>query len=89
MELVGWIGSMLLALCGLPQAIKSIRSGTSRGISLLMLLMWFSGEVFGLVYVISLASYPLIFNYFLNLVLLLIILKYWFYPRNKEGHNNV
>ena len=50
-EQVGWVGSILFALCGLPQAIQSVMDGHSNGIAWGFLLMWLGGEVLTLYYV--------------------------------------
>lgn len=76
MEWLGWIGGILLALCGLPQAIKSWQDGHSDGISWSFLLMWAIGEVFVLIYIIPSGQLPLILNYTINIIFAVIILKY-------------
>jgi uncharacterized protein with PQ loop repeat len=81
MESIGYIGSILLALCGLPQAVLSIKQGNSNGISLLFLLMWTLGELFTIVYIIPKADIPLLINYSSNLVFLSVIWKYKLKPR--------
>lgn len=77
-EHIGWISGILFAFCGLPQAIQSIRTGNSEGVSLALLLMWGTGEVLAIIYVLGKHGLdkPLIFNYALNLVFISIILKY-------------
>lgn len=84
-ELCGWIGCFLLAICALPQTLKSIKDRHSHGMSWGSILLWLFGEAFGLVYVASLASLPLIFNYGLNVILLTIILWYKVFPKYKEN----
>ena len=82
MELLGWIGSFCLAICGLPQAIQSIREGHSNGLSYGLLFLWFTGEVCTFIYILSsIISIPLLCNYFANILFLLIIIKYKIYPR--------
>lgn len=76
METIGWIGSILFAICGLPQAIQSIRDGHSRGLNWSFLLCWLFGEILTMVYIFPKGDWPLIFNYSLNLVFLGIILRY-------------
>ncbi len=39
-EIVGWIGAILLATCGLPQLYKSIKTKDFRGLSMLFILWW-------------------------------------------------
>lgn len=79
----GWVGSILFAICAIPQAYKSYCDKHSNGLSILFLLIWFIGEVLTLIYVILLESInllPLIFNYGCNLFCLLIIMYYRFFP---------
>jgi len=81
MENLGWIGSILLAFCGLPQCIDSIKSGNSKGLNWGFLLMWFFGEIFTFYYVANNIDLPLILNYGANIIFLIIIIKYKFWPR--------
>jgi len=85
-EIIGWTGSALFALCGLPQAVQSTREGHSHGLSWLFLLMWFWGEIFTLCYVWPKMDYPLLANYFVNLVFVVIILFYKIFPRAKNAN---
>lgn len=75
-ETLGWIGCVLLALCGIPQAIKSIKDKHSRGISWSFILMWTLGEVLVLGYTIALGNWPLIVNYVANVLSCGVILFY-------------
>lgn len=84
--IIGWTGGMLLAVCGLPQAVLSYRSGNSDGISWMFLWAWFIGEVFLLVHVWNLyglnwLAAPLLVNYALNVVLVGVILRYKIWTR--------
>ncbi len=82
LEALSWIGGLLLAVCGIPQAWKSYKEGHSTGISWAFLWMWFWGEVFVLIYVFPQYLWPLILNYGLNIIIIGIILWYKFRPRN-------
>lgn len=81
METIGWIGSILLAFCGLPQAIESWRTKNSDGLTWSFLLMWGMGEVFTIIYILPKWHWPLIFNYTANLIFIGIILYYKIKPR--------
>lgn len=81
METIGYIGSIMLACCGLPQAYHSIKTGKSEGLSLGFLLLWSLGEIFTLIYIIPKADIPLLLNYSCNILFLVIIWKYYFFPR--------
>ena len=81
--MIGYIGAALLAICALPQAIFSVKNGHSHGLSLLFLWSWFLGEVFMLYFVIDTVGPqgPLFWNYYINTVLVFIIVYYRHFPR--------
>jgi len=81
METIGWIGSILLAFCGLPQAIESFKTKNSDGLTWGFLIMWGVGELFTIVYIIPKWHWPLIFNYTANIIFISIILYYKIKPR--------
>ena len=81
MEMIGWAGAILFAICGLPQAVQCAREGHARGLNWFFLLAWFFGEVLTIIYVWPKADYPLLFNYFLNLLFLVVILRYKIWER--------
>lgn len=81
-ENLAWVGSILLALCAIPQAFMSYRNGHSDGISWGFVLLWFFGEVFTIGYVIKESAVPLIVNYAANILFLLIIIRYKIWQRN-------
>lgn len=79
---IGWIGTLLLSFSGMPQAYQCYRQGHARGLSILTLMMWFTGEIcyvvatigeFGLVW-------WLLTNYILNILFISMMLRYWFFP---------
>jgi uncharacterized protein with PQ loop repeat len=81
METIGWIGSILFAVCGIPQAYHCWKVGNARGLSWGFINCWFFGEVFTLIYVFPKSDWPLIFNYTLNLVFLVVIIKFKIWER--------
>lgn len=82
METIGWIGSALFAMCGVPQAIQCYRAGHARGLAWGFLGMWFFGEILTLAYILPKLDWPLIFNYTFNLALLLVIIRYKLLPKD-------
>ena len=81
MEYIGWIGSILLAFCGLPQAIESYKTKNSDGLTWGFLGMWGMGEIFTIIYILPKWHWPLIFNYTANIIFIGIILYYKIKPR--------
>lgn len=88
LEMMGWAGSLLFAICGLPQAIDCYRSGHARGLNWFFLLAWLGGEVFTIAYVWPKADYPLLANYFMNLVFVVIMLKFKIWERQPKEETN-
>ena len=84
MDTIGWIGSILFAICGLPQAIQCAKDGHSRGLNWLFILCWLFGEIFTIVYVWPKADYILLSNYFVNLIFLAIMIRYKIWERNNK-----
>ncbi|MFA8433281.1 MAG: PQ-loop domain-containing transporter [Marinifilaceae bacterium] len=76
-EIIGWMGSIMFAICALPQVIHTWRTRKSDDLSEMFLWLWFWGEVFTFYYILygdfkqGVYHVPLYFNYFFNLVLVL------------------
>ena len=83
MENIGWLGSILLAFCGLPQAIESIRTKSSEGLTWGFIGMWFIGEICTFIYILPKMDLPLLLNYTANIIFLAIIIFYKLLPKRK------
>lgn len=83
-SILGWLGSVCLAICGIPQAIQSYRDKHSHGISWGFLLLWTFGEIFALAYVYDKLDLPLLVNYGSNILIVGIMLYYKIYPGTKD-----
>ena len=81
MEQIGWLGSILLAFCGLPQAIESIKTKSSEGLTWGFIGMWFLGEIMTFIYILPKMDLPLLFNYTANIIFLSIIIFYKLMPK--------
>lgn len=81
MSAIGWLGSLMLAVCCLPQAWQSYRTGHSTGISAWMIGLWGAGEVLTLAYVVPRWDWPLILNYGVNIVAIGVIGYYKWRPQ--------
>lgn len=76
LESLGWTGGILLAFCGLPEAIKTVMVG-SCALSWGLLLMWFFGEIFVLIPVwIKIRKGWLVLNYIANIIFVVIMIYY-------------
>lgn len=83
--LIGWIGSICFALCGIPLALQCIQQGHARGLSPYFLILWTVGEICYIVAVLNQFGFIgwLMLNYLLNLLCILIIWVYYFRPSVK------
>ena len=85
MDLVGWIGSIMLAICAAPQAYDSWKRGHSDGVTWGLLVLWGGGELVTLIYVISKLDWAMISNYASNVVIMSVIIWYKIFPRMRHG----
>jgi len=74
-DVLGTIGSLMLALCALPAAYAAWRDKEAN-YNRLFLLLWFWGEVLLLTYTILTGQLLLIPNYVLNIFAIGIIWRY-------------
>ena len=74
-EWMGFVAAALTTFSFVPQAVKTIRSKDTRGISLWMYLTFTVGIVFWLGYGLVLMSWPMIIANVVTLLLPLIILS--------------
>lgn len=73
--LIGFIGSLLLAVCGVPEVIRTIKHNRCH-LGWNFLILWFGGEMCMLIYIIPFGDLPLFVNYIFNFVLVGIMLFY-------------
>lgn len=79
---IGILGSILLAICSLPQVYQSVKTKSSEGISSMFLLLWGLGEALIIVYVLGTTRDPiLLVNYFFNFLFVAIIAYYKLPPK--------
>ena len=74
LEWTGYVAATLTTLAFVPQALKTIRSRDTRGLSLGMYLVFTIGVGFWLAYGIALESWPMILSNVVTLGLAAVIL---------------
>ena len=86
-EYLGIFATIILIISGIPQVIKCYLDGHADGISAGMLWLWFWGMFFMGIYV-SLTrggDWVLFTNYGLNICMIIIILKYKYFPTKPDN----
>lgn len=88
-ETLGWIGALCFSLCGLPQLVLTVKNGNANGVSTGFLGLWITGEVcMGTFMLLTGAMKPqLAINYIVNIVGIMLILKYKIFPRSSSLDN--
>ena len=77
-DIIGWIGSIAFAICGIPQAWECFKNKSARGINPLFVALWLIGEVS---YVISVLLkfgwvHWMMFNYLTNILAITVIVHF-------------
>lgn len=75
MEIIGYIGGVFLTVSGVPEVIRTVRDKKAH-IGWNMLVLWFIGEIFMVIYSIDAKIMPLIINYVFNFFVVVIMLAY-------------
>jgi hypothetical protein len=75
MEAIGYLGALLLGICGFPEMIRTIKDNRCH-LGWTFLMMWFFGEIFMLVYTYNLKDIPLTGNYLFNCLILSVMVTY-------------
>jgi uncharacterized protein with PQ loop repeat len=74
--MLGWIGSLLLGICALPETIRTIKDKRCH-VGWGMLLLWYFGELFVFFHVLfNIHDLALLTNYLLNIILITIMIYY-------------
>jgi uncharacterized protein with PQ loop repeat len=86
-DIIGWIGSIAFAICGLPQAWNCFKHKTAKGISPAFVGLWLTGEVCYIASILMKFGWVnwLMFNYIVNLVSIAVISYYVIRDRKLHG----
>lgn len=75
MDLIGYVSGIMLALCGLPEAIRSYKNKRC-DIGWGLLIMWMLGEIGLLIYETKTLAIPRILNYSCNIIFISVMIFY-------------
>lgn len=85
-DIIGWIGSICFALCGVPQAWKCYKEGHALGLSGWFLILWLTGEACYITGVLMKFGWVdwMMFNYVINVFCIIAIIRYKLFPSVSE-----
>lgn len=83
---IGIIAGCLLAGCGIPQAVKTIKDGHAKGIALYMMLMLIAGISLMGLYIYLAHGFDILIHgeYAISVGVWSISLFYYFFPRKQK-----
>lgn len=67
-QILGWIATFLFTIMIIPQMIKTIKSKDTRGVSLLLFIIFLIANLIALIYAILIYQPPLILKYVLAIL---------------------
>ncbi len=81
---LGWIATVLFTVCYIPQIVKTLKTKTTDGLSVWLLIIAFIANVDALCYATLIHQKPLQVKYSLALVFLFLCLYAYWSVRNKR-----
>ena len=83
MEYLGWISSILLSICSIPQVVRILKEGNANSLAAGYILMWALGNLLTQIYIVNTVGWQLalLSKYWVNDIFLIIMIKYKFFPR--------
>ncbi len=86
-QLLGWTATFLFSIMVIPQMIKTIRSRDTRGVSLLLFIIFLVANVIALIYAILISQPPLIIKYVIAIVTTIAYIGIFLYYYAQEKRN--
>ena len=84
-QFLGWTATFLFSIMIIPQMIKTIKTKDTRGVSLLLFIIFLIANTIALAYAILISQKPLIIKYVIAIITTVIyIILYWVYYRRKK-----
>jgi len=84
-QILGWTATFLFSIMVIPQIIKTIKSKDTKGVSLLLFIIFLIANVIALIYAIMISQPPLIIKYIIAIITTITyigIFLYYYYQKN-------
>jgi MtN3 and saliva related transmembrane protein len=83
-QILGWTATILFSLMIVPQIIKTIKSKDTRGVSLLLFVIFLIANIIALAYAIMISQSPLIIKYSIAIVTTIFYIGLFFYYKSRD-----
>jgi len=82
----GWVATILLTICAIPQLCKILKTKNVRDVSVKMWWAYFIGHLFAITYAYLIQQPPLLIKYGVNIIIsIIIIIFYYKYVDNSHS----
>ena len=90
-DIIGWIATAILAFKAFPQVLKCYRKGNAKGVSPMFLWFWVVGQALMLTFMLlqTTITYPVVVYCAINVIMVSIILRYRYFPRHDNVHDEI
>ncbi len=83
-QILGWTATILFSTMMIPQIIKTIKSKDTKGVSLLLFVIFLTANIIALVYAIMIKQNPLKLKYTLGIITTILYMGLFFYYKSKK-----
>ncbi len=85
--MLGWIATFLFSVMLIPQIIKTIKSKDTKGVSLLLFIIYLIANVIALIYAVMIAQPPLVIKYVIAIITTLVYIAIFMVYYKRKNRN--
>ena len=78
-QILGWIATFLFSVMIIPQIIKTVKRKDTRGVSLMLFIIFLIANIIALIYAFMINQSPLIIKYVIAIIETIIYIGLYFY----------
>ncbi|MBU3897281.1 MAG: hypothetical protein KJ697_05140 [Nanoarchaeota archaeon] len=83
-QILGWIATILFSSMLIPQIIKTLKTKTTEGVSLLTYIIFLAGNIIALYYALMIGEAPLQIKYIIALIVTTFFILIFLYYKSKQ-----
>lgn len=84
-QILGWIATILFSVMIIPQIIKTIKSKDTKGVSLLLFIIFLVANIIALIYATLIYQTPLMLKYSIAIITTLFYICLFFYYKTRRN----
>lgn len=85
-QILGWTATILFSIMVIPQMVKTLHSRDTKGVSLLLFIIFLIANVIALIYAILIAEKPLIIKYIIAIETTIAYIVIYIYYKSKSSN---